>query len=51
MTQLWGREAGRATQVDRILVLGATEAGRRRARAAATNPIDWSWPPRGLRAV
>ena len=51
MTQLWGREAGRATQTDRILVLGATEAGRRRARAAATLPIDWSWPPRGLRAV
>ncbi len=51
MTQLWGREAGRATQVDRILVLGATEAGRRRARAAATLPIDWSWPPRGPRAV
>jgi site-specific DNA-methyltransferase (adenine-specific) len=51
MTQLWGREAGRATQVDRILVLGATEAGRRRARAAASLPIDWSWPPRGLRAI
>jgi hypothetical protein len=51
MTQLWGREAGRATQVDRILVLGATEAGRRRARASASLPIDWSWPPRGLRSV
>ncbi|HET7182624.1 MAG TPA: DNA methyltransferase [Candidatus Limnocylindrales bacterium] len=51
MTRLWGREAGRATQVDRILVLGATEAGRRRARSAASLPIDWSWPPRGLRAV
>jgi site-specific DNA-methyltransferase (adenine-specific) len=51
MTRLWGREAGRATQVDRLLVLGATETGRRRARAAASLPIDWSWPPRGLRAV
>lgn len=51
MTQLWGREAGRATQVDRILVLGTTEAGRRRARSAAALPIDWSWPPRGIRAV
>ena len=31
VTKLWGREAGRATQVDRMLVLAATEAGRRRA--------------------
>jgi hypothetical protein len=30
MTKLWGDEAGRATKTDRILVLGATEAGRRR---------------------
>jgi hypothetical protein len=51
MTQLWGREAGRATQVDRILVLGAGESGRRRARAAASLPIEWAWPPRGLRAI
>ena len=51
MTKLWGDEAGRATKTDRILVLGATEAGRRRAIAAATNPIDWIWPPRGLRAI
>ncbi|HEX5240803.1 MAG TPA: hypothetical protein VFW20_07390, partial [Candidatus Limnocylindrales bacterium] len=49
MTQLWGDEAGRATQRDRILVLGATEAGRRRALAGATLPVDWTWPPR-LRA-
>ena len=28
MTKLWGAEAGRATKTDRILVLGATEAGR-----------------------
>ncbi len=46
MTQLWGDEAGRATQTDRILVLGATEAGRRRALAAAELPVDWTWPPR-----
>ena len=45
MTKLWGREAGRATQVDRILVLAATEAGRRRAIAGARLPIDWTWPP------
>ena len=51
MTKLWGREAGRATQVDRIVVLGATEAGRRRALAAVHNPVDWTWPPRGLRAL
>jgi DNA methylase len=50
MTRLWGREAGRATQVDRILVLGATEAARRRAVAGARLPIDWTWPPR-LRPV
>ena len=39
MTRLWGDEAGRATKTDRILVLGATEAGRRRALAAA-RPAD-----------
>ena len=51
MTKLWGREAGRATQVDRILVLATTEAGRRRAVSAARTPVDWTWPPRGLRAL
>jgi hypothetical protein len=51
MTKLWGAEAGQATKTDRILVLGATEAGRRRALAAAGTPIDWDWPPRGLRAL
>jgi site-specific DNA-methyltransferase (adenine-specific) len=50
MTQLWGREAGRATQTDRILVLGASEAGRRRALAGAQLPVDWTWPLR-LRAI
>ena len=51
MTKLWGSEAGRATKTDRILVLGATEAGRRRAISAARTPIEWDWPPHGPRAV
>ena len=51
MTKLWGSEAGRATKTDRILVLGATEAGRRRALASASLDIDWTWPPRSLRAL
>jgi len=51
MTKLWGDEAGRATKTDRILVLGATEAGRRRALAGAPLDVDWTWPPRGLRAI
>jgi site-specific DNA-methyltransferase (adenine-specific) len=51
MTKLWGDEAGRATKTDRILVLGATEAGRRRALAGTTIDIDWTWPPRSLRAL
>jgi site-specific DNA-methyltransferase (adenine-specific) len=51
MTKLWGDEAGRATKTDRILVLGATELGRRRALAGAAVDVDWTWPPRGLRAV
>jgi hypothetical protein len=51
MTKLWGDEAGRATKLDRILVLGATEAGRRRAFSRAATPVDWDWPPRRLRAV
>jgi hypothetical protein len=50
MTKLWGREAGRATQVDRMVILGASEAGRRRALGAAHLPVDWSWPPR-MRAL
>ena len=37
MTKLWGAEAGQATKTDRILVLGATEAGRRRALAGAAH--------------
>jgi site-specific DNA-methyltransferase (adenine-specific) len=51
MTKLWGDEAGRATKTDRILVLGATEAGRRRALASAATPIDWTWPPTRLRSL
>jgi len=46
MTKLWGSEAGRATKVDRILVLAASEAGRRRAVSGASLPVDWGWPPR-----
>jgi hypothetical protein len=51
MTKLWGDEAGRATKTDRILVLGATEIGRRRAISGANIDVDWTWPPRGLRAI
>jgi DNA methylase len=51
MTKLWGDEAGRATKTDRILVLGATEAGRRRALAGAAMDVDWTWPPRALRGL
>jgi site-specific DNA-methyltransferase (adenine-specific) len=51
MTRLWGEEAGRATKTDTILVLGATEAGRRRALAAADLPLDWAWPPTRLRPL
>jgi DNA methylase len=51
MTKLWGDEAGRATKTDRILVLGATEAGRRRALSGADMPVDWTWPPQGLRSI
>jgi len=51
MTKLWGDEAGRATKTDRILVLGATEAGRRRALAGAALDVDWTWPPRALRSL
>jgi len=51
MTRLWGDEAGQATKTDRILVLGASEAGRRRALSGADLPIDWTWPPQRLRAL
>ena len=47
MTKLWGDEAGRATKTDRILILGATEAGRRRALAGSGVDVDWAWPPEG----
>jgi site-specific DNA-methyltransferase (adenine-specific) len=51
MTRLWGDEAGRATKTDRILVLGATEAGRRRAIAGADLPVDWDLSPTRLRSL
>jgi hypothetical protein len=51
MTKLWGDEAGRATKMDRILVLGATELGRRRALSGATLDVDWTWPSRRLRSL
>jgi len=51
MTKLWGEEAGRATKTDRLLVLGASESGRRRAIVGAQMPVDWEWPLRRLRAV
>jgi hypothetical protein len=41
MTKLWGGEAGQATKTDRILVMGASEAGRRRALAGAGTPVRW----------
>lgn len=44
MTRVWGQEAGRATKIDRILVLGATRLGRRRAASGATIPVDWDRP-------
>lgn len=55
-TRIWGHRAGRATRVDRILVISPTELGRRRAPAGACLPVDWSWPPNparewGLRAA
>ena len=51
MTKLWGDEAGQATKTDRILVLGASEAGRRRALSGAAMDVDWTWPPKALRAL
>ncbi len=42
MTKLWGDEAGQATKTDRILVLGASEQGRRRALSGAALPVRWS---------
>lgn len=44
MTKIWGDEAGRATSTDRLLVMGATEVGRRRALAGVGTPVDWTWP-------
>ena len=48
MTKLWGDEAGRATKLDRLLVLATSETGRRRALHGASLPVDWSWPQHRL---
>src|SRR5262249_57198096 len=45
MTKLWGPAAGRATKTDPMLVLGATDTGRRPALSGAATPIDWDRPP------
>jgi site-specific DNA-methyltransferase (adenine-specific) len=47
MTKIWGREAGRTTKTDGLLVMAPTEQGRRRALAGASLPIDWEWPAQG----
>jgi hypothetical protein len=49
VTKIWGDEAGHATRLERILVMAVTEAGRRRALAGASLPVDWRWPPHGPR--
>ena len=46
MTKIWGAEAGSATQVDRILAVAPSEAGRQRALAGLRVPVDWTWPRR-----
>jgi hypothetical protein len=51
MTRLWRDEAGRATKTDRILVLGASEVGRRRAVAAARTPVAWDASATRLRVL
>ena len=48
VTKIWGAEAGRATRLERILVMSVSEAGRRRALAGASLPVDWRWTPGGL---
>jgi site-specific DNA-methyltransferase (adenine-specific) len=47
MTKLWRDAAGQATKTDRILVMGATETGRRRALAGAGMPVRWDGPGDG----
>lgn len=41
ITRMWGAEAGHATSIDRLLILGASESGRRRALAGTSMPIEW----------
>ena len=42
LTRLWGVRAGSAARTDRLLVVAATELGRRRAIATAGIPVDWA---------
>jgi site-specific DNA-methyltransferase (adenine-specific) len=42
LTRLWGAEAGRATRLDRLLVIAPTAMGLARARAGASLPVEWS---------
>jgi hypothetical protein len=46
MTKIWGAQAGSATQLDRILAVAPSEAGRQRALAGLRVPVDWTWPRR-----
>jgi hypothetical protein len=44
VTRMWGREAGRATQTDRFLIIAPTELGRRRALSSVDAPLEWQQP-------
>jgi site-specific DNA-methyltransferase (adenine-specific) len=45
LTRVWGDRAGRASRLDRLLVIAPAEIGRRRALASLSSPIDWSVAP------
>ena len=51
MTKLWGDEAGGATKIDRILVLGGERGRPPPGARRAPLDVDWSWPPRALRSL
>jgi site-specific DNA-methyltransferase (adenine-specific) len=42
LTRIWGAGAGRATRLDRLLVVAPSAAGVARARASASLPVDWT---------